>query len=66
MKAKEIQDLTDDELSQQLRDAKKELFNMRLQQSTGQLENAARIRDLRRDVARINTVITQRNAQART
>jgi large subunit ribosomal protein L29 len=66
MKPKAIRELTDDELAQQLRDTRKELFNLRLQQSTGQLENASRIRELRRDVARINTVATERNTQART
>lgn len=64
MKALEIRELTDEELAQQMLDTKKELFNLRLQQSTGQLEKASRIRDLRRDVARLNTAVTERNAKA--
>ena len=64
MKALEIRELTDEELAQQMLDTKKDLFNLRLQQSTGQLEKASRIRDLRRDVARLNTAVTERNAKA--
>jgi large subunit ribosomal protein L29 len=50
-------------LQQQLEDTKKELFNLRLQQSTGQLENPSRIRILRREVARLNTVAAQQKAE---
>lgn len=51
---------SDDELSSQLLDLKKEQFNLRFQQATGQLENTARVRQVRRDIARIKTVIGQR------
>ena len=59
MKASELRDLTIEELDQQLVETKKELFNLRIQQSTGQLEKASRIRDVRRDIARMNTIKTQ-------
>ena len=65
MKASAIRDLTEEELTQQLADAKKELFNLRIQQSAGQLENASRIRDLRRDIARMNTVTHERTSSTR-
>lgn len=51
--------MTTGELHQQLDDAKKELFTLRLQQVSGQLENPLRIRALRRSIARINTMINQ-------
>jgi large subunit ribosomal protein L29 len=60
MKATEIRELTEAELQQRLGDTRRELFNLRVQQSYGQLEKPSRIRDLRRDVARIQTVIRQR------
>ena len=56
MKATEIKELTEAELAQKLSDAQQELFNLRLQQSSGQLEKPSRIRDVRRDIARIHTV----------
>ncbi|MBU0678058.1 MAG: 50S ribosomal protein L29 [Verrucomicrobia bacterium] len=60
MKASELRDLTVDELQQRYEETQKELFNLRIQQSTGQLENPIRMRDLRRDVARIKTIISER------
>jgi large subunit ribosomal protein L29 len=58
-KSKKSTDNTIDELQQQLDDAKKELFTLRLQQISGQLENPLRIRAVRRSVARIKTVMNQ-------
>lgn len=55
---------SDDELSGQLLDLKKEQFNLRFQQATGQLENTARVRQVRRDIARIKTVMSQRATAA--
>lgn len=55
----QLTDQTTVELQQQLDDAKKELFTMRLQQVSGQLENPLRIRAVRRSVARIKTVMNQ-------
>ena len=59
MKASEIKELTGVELTQKLNDAQQELFNLRLKQSSGQLEKPSRIRELRRDIARIQTVARQ-------
>ena len=53
---------TDDELSDQLGDLKKEAFNLRFQQASGQLENTSRVREIRRDIARIKTVQHQRRS----
>jgi large subunit ribosomal protein L29 len=58
-KSKKTTDNTVAELQQQLADAKKELFTMRLQQVSGQLENPLRIRTVRRSVARIKTAMNQ-------
>jgi large subunit ribosomal protein L29 len=51
-----------EELNEKLTEAKKELFNLRFQNATNQLENTARIREVRRNIARIQTVITQAEA----
>lgn len=64
-KIKDIRELSVKELESKLRDLKEEGFNLRLQQATGQLENSARIRVVRREAARVQTVLTERrNAQA--
>jgi large subunit ribosomal protein L29 len=60
MKSEEIRVKTDDELRDQLRVLKKEAFNLRFQQASGQLENTARVRDVRRDIARVQTVLGER------
>ena len=60
MKVKEIKEMTMEELDQQLQDIKKEQFNLQLQQVSGQLENPARVKDLRRTVARIRTIQNQK------
>jgi large subunit ribosomal protein L29 len=57
-KAKEINELTKDELNVRLRDLKQEALNLRLQQVTGQLTNSARIRTVRRETARVMTALT--------
>ena len=55
---------SDAELAKELVDAKKELFNLRFQNATNQLDNTARIKEVRKNIARIQTVITQKkNAQ---
>ena len=56
---KELKDMTTAELQGQLDDAKKELFNLRLQQVSGQLENPLQIRAVRRSIARIKTIMNQ-------
>ena len=60
-KTKDIKDFTDDELNVRLRDLKQEALNLRLQKATGQLENSARIRQVRREAAQVMTVITAKS-----
>jgi large subunit ribosomal protein L29 len=64
MKPAELRDLADDELEHRLAEAKEELFNLRFQVVTGQLDNPMRIKQVRRDVARILTVLRQRELEA--
>ncbi|MDA7423144.1 50S ribosomal protein L29 [Thalassococcus lentus] len=64
MNAKELNDKTPDQLRDELVQLKKEAFNLRFQQAGGQLENSARIRQVRRDVARVKTVLNQKAASA--
>ena len=56
----ELKPTTDAELAQELVAAKKELFNLRFQNATNQLDNTARIKEVRRNIARIQTVITEK------
>ena len=58
----ELTNKTDKELAQALVDAKKELFNLRFQNATNQLDNTARIKEVRRNIARIQTVISSKEA----
>jgi large subunit ribosomal protein L29 len=60
VKAAELRELNDAELANKLRESKEELFNLRFQLATGQLEDFSRINDLRKDVARVNTLLRQR------
>ncbi|TDL77651.1 50S ribosomal protein L29 [Palleronia sediminis] len=62
--AQELRNKTPDELRDQLAQLKKEAFNLRFQAATNQLENTARIRVVRRDVARVKTVLTEKAAAA--
>lgn len=62
MKAEEIRDLTLDQLDDELIKLKKEQFNLRFQAATGQLENTARARQVRRDIARIKTIRREKRA----
>ncbi len=59
MKASELRELTPEELRQRYEETQKELFHLRLQQSTGQIEKATRLRTLRRDGARMLTVLRE-------
>lgn len=63
MKAEEVHAKSDDELKEQLLDLRKEAFNMRFRRASGQLENTAQVRQVRRDIARIKTVLGARSAQ---
>ncbi len=58
--AGELRELTEDELTDKLRESKEELFNLRFQMATGQLENNRRLRTVRREIARIYTVLNER------
>jgi large subunit ribosomal protein L29 len=58
--ASELRELTEDELVQRLRESKEELFNLRFQMATGQMDNNRRLRMVRRDIARIYTVMHER------
>jgi large subunit ribosomal protein L29 len=60
MKANDIRPKTADELKQQVEDLSKEAFNLRFQRASGQLENTARVRQVRRDIARIKTILGER------
>ena len=60
MKASQLRDMTDEELEQQMVTTRKELFNLRFQSATGALENSARLRAAKREIARILTVKTER------
>ncbi len=59
MKASEIRDLPLDEIQQRLIDTKEELFNLRFQNATGQLDNYKRLTELRKDVARLKTILRE-------
>ena len=62
MRARELRDLTDEELENRLADTRQELFNLRFQAATGALENTTRLRLAKREIARILTVQHGRNA----
>ena len=66
MKIKEVRDMTREELQIRSRNIKQEQFHLRMQQQAGQLEKSSQIRSLRRDVARIETVLSQRRLAATT
>ena len=65
MKADEIRELTGEELQEKLADLKTELFNLRFQLATGQLDNPARVRAVRKDIARVKTIICERELNIR-
>ncbi|MEM7462386.1 MAG: 50S ribosomal protein L29 [Pseudomonadota bacterium] len=62
MKASEIRAMTEDQLSDELAKLKKEQFNLRFQKASGQLENTMRVRQIRRDIARIQTIAAEKSA----
>ncbi|NJD57566.1 MAG: 50S ribosomal protein L29 [Nitrospirae bacterium] len=61
MKAAELRETTIEELRKKEQDLRKELFNLRFQQATGEIENPMRIRAIKKDIAKILTVITEKN-----
>ncbi len=64
MKAADLREKTPEELVKELETLKKEAFNLRFQGATGQLENTARMRTVRRDAARVKTILNEKAAQA--
>jgi large subunit ribosomal protein L29 len=64
VKSSDIRAKTADELQQQIDDLAKEAFNLRFQRASGQLENTARVRHVRRDLARIKTILGERSRAA--
>jgi large subunit ribosomal protein L29 len=64
LKAGDVRAKTDDELAAELDVLGKEIFNLRFQRANGQLENTARVRQVRRDIARINTILGERRRKA--
>jgi len=60
VKVKEIRDMSDAELQKRIGELKEELFNLRFQMATGQLENHMRIRDVKKSIARVKTIIRER------
>ena len=66
MKIDDLKTKSEDELKVELNTLKKEAFNLRFQQATGQLENTARVRQVRRSVARVKTILSGKNTQEQT
>ena len=65
LRTKDLRELTNDELLRRLADTRKELFNLRFQSATGQLENTAQLKLTRREIARILTVQLERNVNTK-
>jgi large subunit ribosomal protein L29 len=65
MKAADIKTMTIDQIDDEVLKLKKEQFNLRFQRATGQLENTARVREVRRDIARLKTIAQQKRAGAK-
>jgi large subunit ribosomal protein L29 len=65
MKAGDVRVMTIDQIDDEVMKLKKEQFNLRFQRATGQLENTARVRQVRRDIARLKTIAQQKRAQAK-
>lgn len=66
MKAEDLKQKSDDELKDELVSLRKESFNLRFQSATGQLENTARVKEVRRDIARIKTILGARSSATAT
>lgn len=63
MKTKKVRELTDEELNKKVSDYKGELFNLRFQLATGQLDNPMRIRDVKKNIARCKTILRERELE---
>ena len=67
MKAQDIREMSEEELQRKARDLKEEFFNLQFQHATGQLENTQRLPQVRKDLARVKTILREKNmAQAKT
>ena len=62
MKAKELRNMSSDELNAKLKELKEELFNLRFQHAINQLENPHKIADVKKDIARVKTLLNEKNA----
>ena len=60
MKITDLREMTSDEISQKLHDSKEELFNLRFQKSMNRLENGNKLKDVKKDIARMKTLLTER------
>jgi large subunit ribosomal protein L29 len=60
MKVKEIRELTTEQIETKIKDAKDEIFNLRMKQATGNLEKPSKIKELRKEVARMKTILNER------
>jgi len=65
MKAEDIRPMSGDQIGDEIAKLKKEQFNLRFQRATGQLENTARVRQVRRDIARLSTIAAEKRAPAK-
>ena len=65
MKVNEIRNLTTEEINKKIKEAKEELFNLRFQQATGNLDKPSKIKDLRHTVARLKTVLRERELEGK-
>lgn len=64
MKGSEVRELSDKELQEKIRELKDELFNLRFQMATGQMENTMRLKEVRKSIARVKTVMRERELAA--
>ena len=65
MKASDARIMSEDQITDEIAKLKKEQFNLRFQRATGQLANSARVREVRRDIARLSTIAAEKRAQAK-
>lgn len=63
MKASKLHEMTTEELAQELEELEQEQFNLRFQRSSGQLDNTSRIKEVRRDIARVHTILRERELE---
>lgn len=64
MKITDLREMTNDEISQKLHDNQEELFNLRFQKSMNRLENANKLKDIKKDIARMKTLLTERELRS--